>query len=327
MNRFLTAVFCCMMEQLNKIKMKKIILGAVLFLILAILLGGGIAMFAKDAQIFDRFYSGEEKEQRILNRMVKLFPENIGDFHLYGPGPEKIRKENRCEQYQSEFRGIKLDIFGEVCNRNVIAEYRNGNKVVFVYLMSTTKGKDVFDSFVKKFSKDGKLGDYNVKSLEKQEISWFVENAKNDVEFVSAQEALVTKYPDGSESMDYRNKATGENPVTQYFLSKFPSAKLLVDDLSTCNDSDGNNANVRGDAEGNFRDLLNGQVRKEKVRDGCVGDADFTLQDKAVYVQMGILTKEQSENKNILLEAVCDKGFIKILPQECANGCQNGFCK
>ncbi len=196
-----------------------------------LLVGAGLAfVFAKDASIFDIFFSGNQKEERALDRMEGLYPESIGDFSLYARGSEKIRKErNWCDEIDETIHrdSGNIQIKGTLCYRITVGEYRNAeNKTVFINIMQITKGEDTpgIDYLFGERAIVDKLGDYNIMRPENHEIGWFpADNSK--IHVILTQEGVARKNSDGGESMLYQNKATGDNPVTQYFISKYPPTK------------------------------------------------------------------------------------------------------
>lgn len=204
--------------------MKKIILFIFIIAVASIIAGGAI-VYAKDFLMFDVFFSEKTKEERALNRMAKLYPEKLGDFNLYGRGAEKIRKNREeCNEVNETLNKENLEIKGTVCARITIGEYRNiDNKVIFVQIMKITKGKDIpgIDYLFGKLTMADKLKGHNIMRPENHEIGWFpADDSKIDV--ILTQEGAVRKNPDGGESMLYQNKATGDNLITQYFISKYP---------------------------------------------------------------------------------------------------------
>ncbi|OGZ65269.1 MAG: hypothetical protein A2998_02095 [Candidatus Staskawiczbacteria bacterium RIFCSPLOWO2_01_FULL_37_25b] len=189
--------------------MKKLILW-IMIIIGIIIVTGGVAVFAKDAEIFDIFFSDKVKDERALNRMAKLYPEIMGDYVLYSWNAEKVQKRAECE--------------GEICSRYTIGQYRmdGSNKVVFVHIYKATKGTEIFKNVLLNMLSSEKFGEYNVIRPERHEIGWWV---GSNVDYILTQEGTVKFEIDGGQSMSYINKATGENPVTQYFISKYPPAK------------------------------------------------------------------------------------------------------
>lgn len=204
--------------------MKKIIIFILIFIVILVLTGGIVA-YTKDSPVFDIFFSDEAKEERALDRMAKLYPEKLGEFNLYGRGAEKIRKnKEECDEVNETLNKENLEIKGTVCVRGTIGEYRNTeNKTVFVQIMKITKGKDIpgIDYLFGKLAMADKLGGYSIMRPESHEIGWFpADDSKIDV--ILTQEGVARKNPDGGESMLYQNKASGDNPVTRYFISKYP---------------------------------------------------------------------------------------------------------
>lgn len=208
--------------------MKKIILLSLLVIILLVVVGGTV-VFAKDSPIFDIFFSDKAKEERALNRMAKLYPEKLGEFNLYGRGGEKVRKNmEECNEVNETLNKENLETKGTVCARITIGEYRNTeNKVIFVHIMKITKGKDIpgIDYLFGKLTIIDKLGNYSIMRPENHEIGWFPVDG-SEIDVILTQEGVVRKEPNGGESMLYQNKVSGNNPVTQYFISKYPPVSV-----------------------------------------------------------------------------------------------------
>lgn len=305
--------------------MKKTIF-TVLIILFFLVTGGVIVVYAKDAPVFDIFFSEKVKEERDFNRLEKLYPEKIGNYTLYYAGGEKVAKKAECSQIDESFNDQAPRVQGELCTRQTIGQYRmdGSNKTVFVYIYKETKGGDLLKNYLVKFILD-KLGNYNIIRMEKAEIGWI---PIRDYDYILTQESMVVPGINGGESFNYANKATGDNPVTQYFLLKYPSADFSQEQLKlSCADSDnGEVYDVQGSTNGNYYDPIKKETRKEKIKDVCTGDVSFTLQDSSDYIKAGILTQEQTNNKNILLETYCSNGFIKISTYECLEGCSAGAC-
>jgi len=308
--------------------MKKIILLFVVAVLIILIAGGGVFVFAKDLPMLDVFFSEKQKEERGLNRLARLYPETIGNYMLYSWNAEKIQKRAECESVNETINRVtgNLEFKGEICSRYTVGQYRmNGsNRVIFVHIYKITKGADIMKNLLLNMSSADKLGDYFTIRPERHEIGWLV---NSDVDYILTQEGTVKVESDGGQSMSYLNKATGDNPVTQYFMSKYPPAKLSAEELNAmCSDTDGKNYNTQGNVEGYYYNPLRDETKKQKVKDVCIGDSSLVLQDVNDYVQAGIITREQSTNKNILMEAYCLDGFAKIDAHECPNVCQNGAC-
>jgi hypothetical protein len=123
--------------------MKKLIILIALIIILGVV--AGVIVYAKDSPMFDIFFSENQKEERALDRMAKLYPEKLGDYTLYSRRAEKIRKnKEECSEINETLNKENLEIKGTVCARETIGEYRNAeNKTVFVQMMQITKGENL----------------------------------------------------------------------------------------------------------------------------------------------------------------------------------------
>jgi hypothetical protein len=192
----------------------------IVFLILAI--GGGIYIYTEiDSSMFDRFFSEVKQKEREIKRLRKDFPDSIGSYILYERNPDKIRVTSECEKIEDYPDTRDFGIKGEVCSKTITGQYRDtsSDKVVFVHLNIITKGEDISNAIYEKFSKPDILSGYNVFRIERHEVGW---KPLRDFDTVITQEGQWKIGVDGSESFSYREIATGNNPVTQYFLAEFP---------------------------------------------------------------------------------------------------------
>ncbi len=184
-----------------------------LVVVAIIIVGGGSLAYARNAGYIDLFLSPQEKEQRELKRLKTLFPDQLGDFVLYGNSPEKIWLKNKCVSfpYQSNI---------ELCTKTVLAEYRRveSNEVVFVHLNKVTKGNEAYKELMQKLSRADKLGNYNISRLEQAEIGWF---PASQFDSIITQEGRYDLSSGGNGQYHYDQMATGDNQVTQYFLTQF----------------------------------------------------------------------------------------------------------
>lgn len=143
------------------------------------------------------------------NLNVDLMPKTIGNYGVYGL--VELSKEE-CYTDPKE---------GQFCYKYLRAQYREtgGNRIVFVNLTVYTKGYDVWKKLITPLIIADKISGYDVFRVEKHEIAWYpISNSIINVVFT--QEGKYTKVTDG-ENYSYEDKATGDNPVTKYFLSKY----------------------------------------------------------------------------------------------------------
>lgn len=156
------------------------------------------------------------KETTPINDESPFFPKTIGTYRL----------NNSRDEGQSGYEECNDNI----CVRSRRAEYRDttSNKVVFVMISSMSKGNltALKESFAK--SNGGTLqtimiGNNKLYRLEKHELFWFT--SVNSSAFIFTQEGTITFQSDGY-SFNYENQATGDNAVTKYYLSNYPSVEV-----------------------------------------------------------------------------------------------------
>lgn len=199
--------------------------GIILLVFLIFAISGGIYIYAEiDSPMFDRFFSEATQKGREIKRLRKNFPDAIGSYVLYGEpvgrDHNKIRVVSECSKVEDHPDTKSYGIAGEVCDKGISAEYRDSlsDRVIFIHLTTVTKGKDVFTAFYDKFVKPENLNSYKVFRVENHEIGWF---PLKDFDAVIIQEGRWKAGADGSVTMTYKERATGDNPVTKYFLTKF----------------------------------------------------------------------------------------------------------
>lgn len=140
-------------------------------------------------------------------------PEKIDDYNLVpiGGSPDKIDNiSNDCSLTRT-----KDGTFGSLCSEGfrLIYESDQTNKIVFVKLNNITEGIDLVRSYVNPTTEGQK-----VFRLEKHEIIWF---PKGEFNMVLVQEGTYSK-TETDVDYAYKKEASLENPVTQYFLEKYP---------------------------------------------------------------------------------------------------------
>ncbi len=188
-------------------------------IIVAVFVGGGFTYkVTQDHPFYDVFYSTQGRKSREMIRIQnKLFPQSIGNYILYGDSEEKIEMYDKCGPASSDER----------CVQTINAQYRQkySNKVVFVDLNKIIKGAEVVKSNLEAHSSKEVLRDMNIIRMEKAEIGWFPTSREFD--FVLTRESTWNNDESGTGmSFSYTEKALGENPVTQYFMSLYPSSKF-----------------------------------------------------------------------------------------------------
>jgi hypothetical protein len=192
-------------------------LWVVLGLLLVLLAGaGGAYVVYGDSVLFDRFYSPEEQFQRKNLRAAKEFPPELGNYALYSRGAFPIGIERDCNTLNGT----------DSCQEILTGEYHqvDGPGVVFVRIATVIEGNknDVME-YLRGLGTFETLSPYpyQIMRFEHQEISWF---PRTTHDFIVTQEGTYVLHSDGGESVSYKDKATGNNAVTIYFIQKYPPA-------------------------------------------------------------------------------------------------------
>ena len=192
---------------------KTIIIFSILALV--VLIGAGLFFFFRDDAIFDVFYSKDQWETRALNRMAKIYPKTLGQFTLKEP----VELDSTdCNQLQTNGE--------EVCARMARGRYYDKtDRVIIVSMTQIVKGREAAEKFLYDratlFGSDTLYG-YNIMRYEKHEIGWFPKNDSKTTVILTQEGVFAMDSVNGVELFHYPNKATGDNPVTKYFLSKYP---------------------------------------------------------------------------------------------------------
>ena len=249
--------------------------------------------------------TSEQKDVAILENLKKLFPETLGTYGLYGTTPEKIRVGVECNNLQDFLDTKGLGIAGKICTKDVSAEYKDSssNKVVFIHLTQVSEGRDLYQSFIKKhISKDTPNG-LPIFRMEGHEIGWF---SLSGFDVVLTQEGRV-KVETNGESYSYTERATGNNSVTQYFMTTFPPN--LEGELSSGGQTQNSvnvNVSVCTDSDGG----------EDIYKKGTVKCAKYQYIDHC----------EINGNPNYLVEYVTNGSGVGTPTIDCPNGCNDGAC-
>ncbi len=179
--------------------------------------------YFSNSPVLDSFLSPEMRQDREYKRTIKIFPEQLGEYVLYERGPKKISISNECRKIENHPDVEVAGLTGEFCQKLIIGQYRQitDGKVVFIHLSQINKGKDAFQALLKKLSQPDKLGKYNIVRFEQHELGWY---PASKLDVILTQEGMAKVEIDGSESMSYKEKASGNNPVTKYFINQYPPA-------------------------------------------------------------------------------------------------------
>lgn len=281
--------------------MKKIILFILIILILTTI-GFGF-VYAEKASIINIFLTPEEKELKEIQRLREMFPEKLGTYELYGLTPEKIQVKLECDDVEKHPDTRDTELAGKICVKTIITEYREivSNKIIFVHFSQIYEGREISQQLFERFTKKEKLGNFDVVRIENHEIGWSPASA---FDFILTQEGIVKPGKSGGESMNY-GTATGNNPVTQYFIEKYPPSESgLVSDevqdkieinISPCTDTDGGeNYYIKGTVS----------CASQSYTDFC----------------------KANDIPNMLVEYVTNGNGVGTPNYVCPNGCRDGAC-
>lgn len=181
-------------------------------------------VYSSNNEGFDRFFPKAMRDRREWKRIRLQFPDTIENFVLFDRSSEKIQmRAEECSNIEDHPDTARLGLSGEICRKTVIAQYREqaGDHVIFVQALIVTKGSEIQRAYLSKVTQPMMIGTAHAFRLERHEIGWYP-TTRFDV--LLTQEGRWKSVSGGGESMSYRNLATGDNPVTQYFLSKFSPA-------------------------------------------------------------------------------------------------------
>ena len=187
---------------------KTLVIAAVALLVL---IGGGVYVYTSDAAVFDGLYSPDEQQVREARRFVKELPPTIGTYTLQGHYANNAEIRREC----SAPDGLSF------CDKVIATEYRetNGTQAVFVHFLIIESGVDAFRTYIAKGSRADSLLSRRVLRFESHELGW-IPAEKYDL--ILTQEALDAQNDRGTTDYSYPNQAKGDNPVTRYFLEKYP---------------------------------------------------------------------------------------------------------
>lgn len=172
--------------------------------------------YAKNIGFIDIFLTSQLKNERENERLIRLFPTTIDNYSLQTSAHYQADDD---KSYDLEIESGCFNVEGEVCRKNIVAEYREntGNKIVFVQAMTYKKGKKIDKAMFLPELKFEKLGQFDVRRLEAGEIRWY---PSHKFDLMLTQEAIIKKTVNG-EIYDYMSDG-GDNNVTQYFINAYP---------------------------------------------------------------------------------------------------------
>jgi hypothetical protein len=195
--------------------MKKILIIALVIIVIV-----GVFIYARESVLVSSLYiSQEEKDTKESARLESLFPDIIEDYQISLNNPTNVDVRNECVTIEDKADLKSTGLTGEVCTRVFIAQYveRNSRKAVFIHASKSLKSPELLKLVIERLSKKDTLGSRQIFRIESHEIGWFPES---DFDVIITQEGERPK-DGGTENMSYTSKATGNNPVTKYFLDKF----------------------------------------------------------------------------------------------------------
>ena len=170
----------------------------------------------------DYFISPEVKAKAEYTEFEKIFPPKLENYSLYSyKGELPIRVRSKCDNLSNNPDAKQLAVSGEICIKTISAQYRNttDNKVILMNFMKVSKGRELMLPLLSRYNTGDTLGIYPILRTEGHEILWL---PKEVFDSAGTQEGRWKANSDGGESLGYGEKATGQNPVTQYFIAKYP---------------------------------------------------------------------------------------------------------
>jgi len=167
-------------------------------------------------------YKKSQSNARIQEKLESYFPQTIGEYTLDTTLGRGRDVEAGCEKVGDHPDTKSFNITGEVCMETYYGAYKTkNNKVVFVSLLTITKGSDIFEGLMKKMSTPLTLNGYSMIRVESHEIAWYPKSGP--ITAVLTQEGTWVTNEGGWGMMRY-GKATGANEVTKAFIEKYPPA-------------------------------------------------------------------------------------------------------
>lgn len=171
------------------------------------------------------FLSGNESKNEVpqidnISQLENIIPENIENYTIDNNGI--IGYKNR---FSEEICDRNTNLKDEYCYKELHVSYLNttNNKVIFVILNIVTKNLDSYEERLKRLFKKDVLNSFNILRSDIFDITWQPLSTYN---LITVMEGKSVVNPDGSISYEYKEKASGANPVTQYFINKYSPIKL-----------------------------------------------------------------------------------------------------
>jgi hypothetical protein len=145
------------------------------------------------------------------------FPRALSNYEL-----SNFRKDTEdCNYFdpksQSDSRGLNLSS-GEICVKSYELDYldKNSNQGVFIHIVIINKGMHIYREYLTAMSRPANIGKLGVYRLESHELWWYYK----ENQIILSREYIRVPHENGFK-YDYE-KATGDNPATQWFIGKFP---------------------------------------------------------------------------------------------------------
>jgi hypothetical protein len=162
---------------------------------------------------------------------LDLFPKTIENYALYKSGfdatnsqcKELVKKKDATNYKKVGVFESPSGLTGKFCQNTFNAEYRNqnDNKLVSIALVKITEGEDLYKKTIEEGTKLEIINNYEVLRNNARRILW-THKQGSLFDYILSTEATWEKNEQGYDSYFYKEIATGENPVTQYFLKTYP---------------------------------------------------------------------------------------------------------
>lgn len=186
--------------------------------------------YIMDLPIIDSFLPNKLKEQQVLKRATKLFPESIGSYSLVHDSDHDVNVANVCNKLADNDILRKIGRTGNACMEIFSARYgavvssttsTTTRKIVGVNLSRFTESGDLLERLVKETTMPDNLNNRKIFRTAAFRIGWLPANGF-DMIIAEEGESIVTKMIN---QIKFEGMASGKNDVTTYFISKYPPKK------------------------------------------------------------------------------------------------------
>lgn len=182
--------------------------------------------YMKNLPFIDPLLSSENRDKRKFDRVQSYFPETIENYKLFSLKDDKIEINERCNKIEDNPILKESGRTGDACMETFMGEYRepvvSTSSIVRISLSRFTKAPEMFELLVEKTTSPEILNGKNVLRLTPLQLSW---SPASMFDLIVTQESIRTV---GTSSIGARFEktesvatTTGNNAVTQYFLSKY----------------------------------------------------------------------------------------------------------